>query len=70
MGGMRGLLAVAAVAALAVVAGCATQPLTRAQVDGQIVCDYEQMDQVERAARRRAAQIKWVNCPTGVLRVI
>jgi outer membrane murein-binding lipoprotein Lpp len=67
---MTKLLAAAALAAVALVAGCASQPLSKAEVDGQIVCDTQQMDQVEGAARRKFATIHWLNCPTGVLRVI
>ena len=67
---MAKLLAAAAVVGLVLIAGCATQPLTKAQVDGQIVCNHELMDQVERAAKRVSAQVHWVNCPTAVLRVI
>ena len=56
--------------AVALVAGCATAPLTKAEVDGRIVCDSAQMDQVERAARRNFTELHWVNCPTARLRVI
>jgi hypothetical protein len=58
------------IAGVVLVAGCAPQPLTKSQVDGQIVCNSDQMDQVERAARRKYADIHWVHCPTAVLRVI
>ncbi len=67
---MTKLLAAAGIAGLVVVAGCATQPLTKAQVDGKIVCNYEVMDQVERQARRNFTELHWVNCPTAVLRAI
>ena len=65
---MKALLGVA-VAVMAIgLAGCALQPLTRAQVDGKIVCNADRMDQVEREARRANAQLHWVNCPTATLR--
>lgn len=49
-------------------AGCAAQPLTRADVDGRIVCDADRMAQLEREARRNNAELHWVRCPTATLR--
>ena len=67
---MKTLLALA-VAMMAIgLAGCAPQPLTRADVDGKIVCNADRMDQVERDARRINAQLHWVNCPTATLRAV
>ena len=67
---MKTLFTVAGVAGLAVLAGCAPAPLTKADVDGRIVCNSDYMDQVERAARREAKQVVWVNCPHAVLRAV
>jgi hypothetical protein len=63
---LRTLLILGATAAL--LGACAPAPLTRADVDGTIVCNTEAMDQVERAARRQFKEIHWVNCPVAVLR--
>ena len=65
---MKLLVTVLGIAGLALLAGCAPAPLTRADVDGRIVCNSDQMDQVERQARREMKQIMWVNCPQAVLR--
>ena len=59
------LLSLTAVA----LAGCAPAPLTKADVDGRIVCNVDRMDQVERAARREFKEVRWVACPEAVLRV-
>jgi hypothetical protein len=68
---MKTLLTVAGLAGLALLAGCATAPLTKADVDGRIVCNSDQMDQVERAARREGnKQVVWVSCPQAVLRPV
>lgn len=64
------VLAVAGIAGLMLsLTGCAPQPLTRADVDGLIVCDQARMDQVERAAHRNGTELHWINCPTATLRV-
>jgi hypothetical protein len=66
---MKALLAsVMLVAAGGMMAGCAPQPLTRADVDGKIVCNADRMDQVERKARREHLDVHWVNCPHATLR--
>lgn len=65
---MMRALAIAGIAGAISLAGCASQPLTRADLDGRIVCDQQRMDQVERAARRNGTQLQWVNCPTATLR--
>ena len=49
---MQTLLTVAGIVGLALMAGCAPAPLTKADVEGRIVCNVDQMDQVE--ARREA----------------
>ena len=67
---MRALLTVISIAGVALMAGCAPMPLTKADVDGRIVCNVDQMDQVERAARREAKQVVWVNCPQAILRAV
>lgn len=66
---MKMLLTLAGIAGFTLLAGCAPAPLTKADVDGRIVCDTDQMDQVERAAKRQMKTLKWVNCPHAVLRV-
>ncbi len=49
---------------------CAQAPLTKAEVDGTVVCHADRMDQVERVARRNNTAVYWVNCPRATLRVI
>ena len=51
-------------------AGCTPAPLTKADVDGKIVCNSDRMDQVERAARKGNWHVQWVNCPPAVLRAV
>jgi hypothetical protein len=51
-------------------AGCAPAPLTKADVDGRVICNADQMDQVERAARRDRKELHWVNCPQVTLRAV
>ena len=65
---MRKLFALAGIAGVFAVAGCAPVPLTKADVDGRVICNADQMDQVERTARRHNTMIVWVNCPQVVLR--
>ena len=65
---MKALLALGMAIAAFGLAGCAPQPLTRADVDGKIVCNADRMDVAEREARRNNAQLVWVNCPHAVLR--
>ena len=60
------LFAFAGACGVLLVLGCAPAPLTRADVEGSIVCNVEQMDQVEREARRRNAKVQWVQCPQRV----
>lgn len=65
---MHKLFALAGIAGVLTVAGCAPVPLTKADVDGRVVCNEDRMDQVERQAMRINARIVWVNCPQAVLR--
>ena len=51
-------------------AGCAPAMYTKADLDGRIVCNADAMEQVEQKARRMFAQVIWVNCPQGRLRVV
>jgi hypothetical protein len=67
-GAMKTLQTVASLSGVALLLGCAPAPLTKADVDGRIVCNVDQMDQVERAAVRANRQVVWVNCPRAVLR--
>jgi hypothetical protein len=65
---MKHLLVLSGFAMAFLIAGCAPAPLTKADIDGKIVCHADQMDQVERAARRDHKTVQWVNCPQAVLR--
>lgn len=67
---MRTFSLSAIVVAALVAAGCAPQPLTKADVDGRIVCNVDQMDQVERAARRENKEVHWLRCPQAILRAM
>ena len=67
---MKALLAMGIVVAAMGMVGCAPQPLTKADVDGKIVCNADRMDQVERQARRSHAELHWVNCPQATLRAV
>ena len=50
--------------------GCAPEPRTKADVDGRIVCNTDQMAEVERSARRENKEIHWLHCPQAVLRAM
>jgi hypothetical protein len=63
-------LLVSVAGSVVLASGCASAPLTKADVDGRVVCNVDRMDQVERAARRTFAEIRWVNCPRATLRVV
>jgi hypothetical protein len=67
---MNKLLMLGIASGAMLVAGCAPVPLTKADVDGRVVCDRDLMDRVERSARRNATDIQWVHCPRVTLRVI
>jgi hypothetical protein len=59
----RTLLSIVVGAALC---GCATAPLTRADVDGTGICNVDRMSDVERAAKREFKDIRWVHCPQAL----
>ena len=65
---MTQLFVIAGLAGTLLLTGCAQAPLTKAEVDGRIICNEMQMDQVERQAKRNMAQVHWVNCPVVTLR--
>ena len=65
---MNSLLALGTIVVACGLAACAPQPLTKSDVDGRIVCNTDRMDQVERDALHRNAQLRWVHCPEVTLR--
>jgi len=65
---MKLILAATLVAAGALLCGCAPQPLTKAEVDGLVVCNSDRMAEVEAKARREHVEVHWVNCPRATLR--
>jgi hypothetical protein len=67
---MKALFAFALIASAGCLLGCAPQPLTKADVDGRVVCNYDRMDEVERKARHNGSQLVWVNCPRATLRAV
>jgi len=67
---MKATVTLALVVLATGLAGCATPTLTKADVDGRIVCNVDQMDQGERAARRDGRGLYWVNCPHATLRAV
>jgi hypothetical protein len=67
---MRILLRTTVAVATIVLAGCAPAPMTKADVDGRIVCNTDRMDQVERSARRENKEVHWLHCPQAVLRAM
>lgn len=62
-------IASAAAAAVLLLQGCATTPLTAEDMDGRVVCDESRMAAVDHAARRQFMDLRWVNCPTATVRV-
>jgi hypothetical protein len=60
------LFAFAGAGGVLLLSGCTPAPLTRADVEGRIVCNGEQMAEVEREALRRNAKLQWVRCPEKV----
>jgi len=52
-----------AICAAVLAAGCASVPMQKAENDTIMVCDYERMARLERAAIQERAQLHWVNCP-------
>jgi hypothetical protein len=67
---MKTLLALVVAGAFIVLSGCAPAPLTKADIDGRVVCNFDRMDQVERQARREFKDVIWVRCPQATLRVV
>lgn len=67
---MKSLFLLSMVAFGVLGSGCAPAPLTKADVDGLVVCNVDWMDQVERAARREGKEVHWVHCPRVTLRVV
>jgi len=67
---MKATVTLALVVLATSLAGCATPALTKADVDGRIVCNVDQMDQLERAARRDGRGVYWINCPQATLRAV
>ena len=67
---MKTLLPLSAVGVVLVLCGCASAPLTKAEIDGRSVCNVDRMDQVERDLRRSFAEVHWINCPRARLRVV
>jgi len=65
---MKTIVTLGFVILAAALAGCAPAPLTKADVDGRVICNADQMDQVERSARRDGKALHWVNCPQVTLR--
>ena len=66
---MKTLLLLSLLGIGALLTGCAPAPLTKADVDGRVVCNADRMDQVERAARREFKDVIWLHCPEATLRV-
>jgi hypothetical protein len=67
---MKTLIALSIVMVAAGLAGCAPVELTKADVDGKVVCNPDRMDAVERAARREHKDVIWLHCPGATLRVV
>lgn len=67
---MKTLLLSSMLAIATMLSACAPAPLTKADVDGRVVCDVDRMDQIERAARRENKSVHWVRCPLATLRVV
>ena len=68
---MKALFALTMLAAAGALTGCATpQPLTKADVDGRVICNYDRMDAVERKARQQGVELRWINCPRATLRAV
>jgi hypothetical protein len=67
---MNTIMLLSIVAVAAGVSACAPAPLTKADVDGRVVCNSDRMEQIERAARRENKDVHWVHCPQATLRVV
>ena len=66
---MSTMITLSLVVVAGVLTACAPVQLSKADVDGRVVCNADRMDQVERAARRENREVHWVNCPLATLRV-
>jgi hypothetical protein len=66
---MKSLLPLSLIGAALLLSACASMSMTKADLDGRVVCNVDRMDQVERAARREFKDVHWVHCPQAVLRV-
>jgi hypothetical protein len=69
-GAMKRWILASIAGCLLVISGCAPVQYTKADIDGRVVCNVDQMDQVERQARRGFTSVYWYNCPRAVLRVV
>lgn len=49
--------------AVAVLGGCSSLPMQKAQNEARVVCDAAQMEAVDRIARAQRTEVVWVNCP-------
>jgi hypothetical protein len=67
---MNTIMLLSIVAVAAGVSACAPAPLTKADVDGRVVCNSDRMEQIARAARRENKDVHWVHCPQATLRVV
>ena len=67
---IRNVLLTTMTVATIALTGCAVEPMTKADVDGRIVCNAERIDQVERSARRENKEVHWLHCPQAVLRAM
>ena len=66
---MKILAALSIVAVAALLGACAPAALTKADVDGRVVCNADSMAEIEHAARRENKDVHWVHCPQATLRV-
>ena len=67
---MNSIVVLAGIAGAVLVAGCASQPPTDEFIDGLIVCNATAMEKVERQAKRSLKEVRWMHCPTEVIRVV
>ena len=66
---MKTLIALSIVMVAAGLTGCAPVELTKADVDGKVVCNPDRMDAVAEPARREHKDVIWLHCPPATLRV-
>lgn len=53
-----------ALTAVALVSGCSSVPMQKAENDPSMNCDYAKMQTIDRAAQARGVYVEWVHCPT------